>query len=346
MRAPLFALIVLLLGSSAFAGMDERTLRESPHWTPAQTSVTKPVQFQSGLKLTPSDKVDVARLEAEGVVLRKGTAEFMLPVAQTKLLADADAYKAKFTPEQQKLTAHDFQQRKELWPYFVKMKETVKFDDLTTFDAGKQYPLWTVESDGPHVYSERKGQTYTIDAPATDFYERCLAAVIKPPSRLFDEVRANAIRANTGKPADLPDEGGPQYLAIYHAAAWCPHCETSTPDVVKWYDELRAAGDKTIELVMLSADKSPAEFRKHLQDKKMNWLAVPMERNNHTFVLSQLFPNRPTPWLYVVDRQGKTIVDGDADGTAKERTLAVIAKIKALAPADSAKASADAGAAR
>ena len=49
-------------------------------------------------------------------------------------------------------------------------------------------------------------------------------------------------------------------------------------------------------------------------------------------------------WLYVVDRQGKTVVDGDADGSAKERTLAVIAKIKAMKSPEASKTSADAAA--
>ena len=32
--------------------------------------------------------------------------------------------------------------------------------------------------------------------------------------------------------------------------------------------------------MLLSADKSPAEFQKHLKDKQMQWLAVPIERNS------------------------------------------------------------------
>ncbi|MBK7642946.1 MAG: redoxin domain-containing protein [Planctomycetes bacterium] len=328
MRAVLSFLFVLAISiQPSPAGLDEKTLRENPQWMPAQTSVTKTVEFQSGLKITPQDRLEIGGFEPEGVVLRKGTNEFLLPVAQTKLLADADAYRSKYTPEQQKLTARELLARQELWPYFVKPKEALRFSDRTAFEAGKSYPLWSVEKDGLHVYFERKGQTYSLEPAATDFFESALAAVVRPPSRLFDEVRANAIRADSGKPADLADEAGPKYLAIYHAAAWCPYCEQCTPDVTKWYDELRASGDKSIELVLLSADKSPAEFQKHLKDKQMKCLAVPIERNNHTFVLSKLFPNRPTPWLYVVDRQGKTIVDGDVEGQPKERTLAVLAKI-------------------
>lgn len=345
MRARLPFLFTLFAAAGfSFTGLDERTLRDNPQWLPGQTSVTKAVEFQSGLKVSPQDKLEIGRFEPDGVILRKGTNEFLLPVAQTNLLADADAYRSKFTPEQQKLSARELLQRNELWPYFVKMKQSVRFEDRTAFEAGKPYPLWSVEKDGLHIYFEGKAQTYTISPGETDFFESALAAVIKPPSRLFDEVRANAIRADTAKPADLPDEGGPRYLALYHAAAWCPYCEQCTPDVTKWYEELRASGDKSIELVLLSADKSPAEFRKHLQDKKLTCLAVPMERNNHTFVLSKVFPNRPTPWLYVVDRQGKTVVDGDVDGQPKERTLAVIERIKEFLKQESAKTSTDPGA--
>src|SRR5258706_3465231 len=326
-RLPSLFLLSVAAGFS-FAGLDERTLRDNPQWLPAQTSVTKAVEFQAGLKISPQDKLEIGGFEPDGVLLRKGTNEFLLPVAQTKLLADADAYKSKFTPEQQKLTARELREGKERWPSFVKRKKPVRFEDRRAFETGKPYPLWSVEKDGLHLYFEKKAQTYTISPGETDFLEGALAAVVKPPSRLFDEVRANAIRADTGKPADLPDEGGPKYLAIYHAAAWCPYCEQCTPDVTRWYEELRAGGDKSIEVVLLSADKSPAGFRKHLQDKKKTRLAVPMERNSHTFVLSKLFPHRPTPWLYVVDRQGNTVVDGDVDGKPKERTLAVLGKIK------------------
>jgi hypothetical protein len=335
--------VLLLLFPLFVLGLDERTLRDNPQWLPAQTSVTKAVEFQSGLKLSPQDKLEIGGFDDAGLILRKGTNEFVLPVAQTKLLSDADAYRAKFTPEQQKLTAKELLARKELWPYFVKPKQTVSFGDKTSFEAGKSYPLWSVEKDGLHVYFERKAQTYTLAPGETDFYESALAAVVKPPSRLFDEVRANAIRADSGKPADLPDEGGPKYLALYHAAAWCPYCEQCTPDVTKWYEELRASGDKSLEFVLLSADKSPAEFQKHLKDKQMKWLAVPTERNSHTFVLAKLFPNRPTPWLYVVDRQGNTVVDGDVAGEPKERTLAVLGKINEFLKRESEKAAKESG---
>jgi len=338
----MLAVLPLLFSLSIPAGgLDERTLRDNPQWWPAQTSVTKPVEFQSGLKVSPQDKLEISGFDPEGVILRKGTNEFLLAVAQTRLLADADAYRAKFTLEQQKLTARELLQRTELAPYLVRMKKSVRFEDRTAFEAGKSYPLWSVEQDGLHLYFERKGGTYTIAPAETDFFESALAAVLKPPSRLFDELRANAIRADTGKPADLPDEGGPKYLALYHAGAWCPYCEQCTPDVTKWYAGLRARGEKSIELVLLSADKSPAEFQKHIKDKQLTSLAVPMERNKHTFVLSKLFPNRPTPWLYVVDRQGNTLVDGDVDGQPKERTLAVLGKIDEFLAQEAAKASKD-----
>jgi hypothetical protein len=336
------AFLVSIATSVSLAGLDERTLRANPQWMPAQTTVIKAAQFQSGLKLAAGEKVDVVGFQDNGLILRKGTSKFMMNVPQTTLLKDADAYKAKFSEDQQKLTAKDLLTRKELWPYLVTMKNDVAFQDRTTFSAGKTYPLWTIEEDGLHVYYEKNGQTYAIDAGDTDFYEKALNGLIDPPSRLFDEVRVNAIHADTGKalePTELaaPDAGGPKYLALYHAGAWCPHCETSTPDVVKWYDDLKAAaGDKPveIELVLLSADKSPQEFKKHISEKKMNFLAIPMDRNKKAFVLAQLFPQRPTPWLYVVDRDGNTVVDGDADGSAKERTLTVIERINALLKAE------------
>lgn len=95
--------------------------------------------------------------------------------------------------------------------------------------------------------------------------------------------------------------------------------------------------------MLLSADKSPAEFQKHLKDKQMQWLAVPIERNSHTFVLSKLFPIRPTPWLYIVDRQGNTVVDGDVEGQPKERTLAVLGRIKDFLRRESDKSAKESG---
>jgi len=66
--------------------------------------------------------------------------------------------------------------------------------------------------------------------------------------------------------------GADSKTVVIYTTAWCPYCEQCTPDVTRWYEELRAGETKSIEVVLLSADKSPAEFRKHLQDKKKSGL--------------------------------------------------------------------------
>ena len=341
---PIIAVLILTFVPcpAAHAAMDIATLQSEPMWLPKETTVKKDVAFQSGLKLSPKHKIQVIKLENDGGVrLKSGNREFTVDASITNLLADAEKYRASFTPEQQKLTTQSINNQKKIWPFKVKMTSDVKFTNGIVLRTGEECALYKPEGQQLQVLHEREKKLYTINAAETDFYQRVFNEVANPGrGRLFDEVYGNAIRANTGKPA-AGEKSEAKYLALYWAAATCGYCDQTTPDVLAWYNSDRP-GKGTVELVMVAGDKDQAKFMNHLASKKFTSLAVGPERGPTMYNLIEIHPKMPTPWLWVVDRDGKTLIESARDGAQpKERTLEVLLKIRELEQKLAAQASAD-----
>merc|ERR1711998_708168 len=70
--------------------------------------------------------------------------------------------------------------------------------------------------------------------------------------------------------SDIQGEG--KLICVYFSAHWCPPCRGFTPQLVKTYSALKAAG-KPIECIFVSSDRSPAEFKSYFGT--MPWLAIP-----------------------------------------------------------------------
>lgn len=326
------ALALLLSPAAAFAGMDLATLRANPMWMPAETSVKKPLEFQSGLKLSPKDKLTVVSLEDDGAltVSLRGK-EFSFAASNTNLLADADAYRATFTPEQQKMTQKELLARADLRPYWVTMTRDVRFVNGPAFLKGAKVAIADVDGDDVNLVDLKSNKSYATEASATDYCKRALAAMIKPVRPpLLEEIYTYAVRGDTMKPDPNAATASPKYIALYNAADWCPFCKQCTPEVVKWYDETVAGKRSSVELVMVSGDKSMQEWRGHLKRFGMKWLAIPQDQNQDAFLIVKIFPARPTPFLYIIDANGKTVYEPKDQTSALARTQEVLAKLREL----------------
>jgi hypothetical protein len=326
------ALAALLVTTPLSRANDLAELERNPHRVPETVKAKNDLEFSSGLVIKAGDVLRVQRIEGGELFLFQpdGNMLLTLDVAETTLLEDAAARYAAWTPEQQKLTLADFQSRKELWPYRVRIRREQAFQDGTKLAAGTDWPMMSYDGANVLVLDPVKYASFNLDPAATDFYDRVVAAVkTPPPSRLVQELSENVVRIGTGERVDLLAADAPPYLAIYHAAGWCGYCTQTTPQVLAWYEESKARGDRSIELLVISGDKTAADMQTHLKAKGFGGLTVPHGKDKPMFLLRETTVYNGLPNLIVVDRTGKLVIDSTNE-MPMERTQRTLAQMREL----------------
>lgn len=107
--------------------------------------------------------------------------------------------------------------------------------------------------------------------------------------------------AADGKPFTTADWKGKVVLVDFWAT-WCPPCMAGLPKLKKTYADLHARG---LEIVGVSNDRDPDNFRAFLQDNKdMPWpqLIDPAPRQWHPLIDRYGVESLPT--MFVIDRKG------------------------------------------
>jgi len=105
---------------------------------------------------------------------------------------------------------------------------------------------------------------------------------------------------------------------IYFSAHWCPPCRGFTPELIKSYNNLKAA-NKNFEIVFASSDRDQAAFDEYYGE--MPWLALPYDDRETKEALSKHFGVEGIPTFVILDEEGKVIttdgrssVSGDPEG--------------------------------
>merc|ERR1712144_91196 len=136
-----------------------------------------------------------------------------------------------------------------------------------------------------------------------------------PPT--FAESIGDTFIRNDGTEIKYADLAG-KTLAIYFSAHWCPPCRGFTPELVKTYNKLVAAG-KPFEVIFASSDRDEASFKEY--HAEMPWLALPYADRKAKEALSKVFGVNGIPSLHIVEHDGTVInnsgrgaVGGDPDG--------------------------------
>eukprot|EP00004_Rigifila_ramosa_P019574 TRINITY_DN49_c0_g1_i2.p2 TRINITY_DN49_c0_g1~~TRINITY_DN49_c0_g1_i2.p2 ORF type:complete len:339 (-),score=79.31 TRINITY_DN49_c0_g1_i2:407-1369(-) len=75
-------------------------------------------------------------------------------------------------------------------------------------------------------------------------------------------------------------------VGLYFSAHWCGPCRGFTPELVKTYKKIQAAG-KPFEIVFVSSDRDEAAFKEY--HGEMPWLALPFENRAAKASLSRMF---------------------------------------------------------
>lgn len=94
---------------------------------------------------------------------------------------------------------------------------------------------------------------------------------------------------------------GGHIIGIYFSAHWCGPCRQFTPRLAQFYEEVRSAG-KRFEVVFVSSDRSPAQFREYFQTHP--WAAIPYDNDEREEAM-QTFQVRGIPHLVIYSAAGK-----------------------------------------
>jgi nucleoredoxin len=93
-------------------------------------------------------------------------------------------------------------------------------------------------------------------------------------------------------------------LLMYFSAHWCPPCRMFTPQLVKFYNDLKNKRDD-FELVFMSSDREESQFDEYFAE--MPFLAMPYANRKEKMLMSKKFAVQGIPMLVVVDANGDLI---------------------------------------
>ncbi len=144
----------------------------------------------------------------------------------------------------------------------------------------------------------------------------CAAA---QPMPVLAPYAGNLVRVKDGKlaPANAAPVLQARYVVLYFGAGWCPDCRKFSPRLVAAYDH-QPAVRRDFEVVFISQDHSEAEMRQFMVKEKMNWPALACDKVNNAQELTKYHPNKSIPWLAVINRSGKVVLESTSDEDAAE----------------------------
>jgi len=138
------------------------------------------------------------------------------------------------------------------------------------------------------------------------------------PPTWAETVEGMELVRNDGSTVKYADLAG-KTIGVYFSAHWCPPCRGFTPELVKTYNKLKAAG-KEFEIIFASSDRDENAFKEYFGE--MPWLALPYVDRKQKEALSKVFGVNGIPSFHIIEHNGTVInnngrgaVGGDPDGT-------------------------------
>lgn len=114
--------------------------------------------------------------------------------------------------------------------------------------------------------------------------------------------------------------GNDKVVGLYFSAHWCPPCRGFTPELAKFYTQMKKKVEDKLEIVFISSDRGEAEWKGYFAE--MPWLALPFSARDVKEKLGDKYGVTGIPTLVFLDAdsgatislEGRRLVMTDPDG--------------------------------
>lgn len=151
-----------------------------------------------------------------------------------------------------------------------------------------------------------------------------IMSVVVPPATLhanttfIDQFKDYLVNAN-GSAVDPEVTEDCRYFALYYSASWCGPCRAFTPKLKKFYATHRGRGE--FEVILISTDRNENSMMRYMKKAEMPWSAVSFSKIadsgllNRNIIRANEKGSFPLPYLVIVDRSGKIVLEPYKDGS-------------------------------
>jgi len=110
-------------------------------------------------------------------------------------------------------------------------------------------------------------------------------------------------------------------VGLYFSAGWCPPCRAFTPQLKKYYEELKSAG-KNFEVVFVSRDRSAEDLVEYYRDHHGKWLYLEFGDPNIQELLTK-YDVKSIPTFRVIKPDGSVVVSDARNEVAEKGSKAL-----------------------
>lgn len=193
------------------------------------------------------------------------------------------------------------------------------------------------EGDKTGEFKMKSGKTISLKATIFKAEDAKLIndwqpAPAEAKSELDDVLKGNLKKLEKGKLRSQREAKNPtKYFLLYYSAGWCGPSHKFTPDLVKFYNDLKPKHDE-FELVFISRDHSEAGMEEYVEEMNMPWPVLDY-RKTDKFIDKHPYPGTGIPNLILVDLDGN-LIKGSYEGRVYTGPRLVMKKLEELLAAD------------
>ena len=121
-----------------------------------------------------------------------------------------------------------------------------------------------------------------------------------------------ALRGKSALPYTAPHLAQAKYIALYFSAGWCGPCHQFTPDLVKFYNEIKPQ-HPDFEIVFMSRDEGQNAMEKYMSVSAMPWPALRYSAAKSDHALNK-YAGPGIPCLVLLNEKGEVLSDSYVGG--------------------------------